>query len=274
VTSLSKADGRHVVHARQGANTVAFSAPTIVLAAGTLMTTKLVLRLLGMFGQPIRLENNPVGGTAFIVPSLIGRSMSKHSFGLGQLFYSLKPSEDVEAVGVLYGADTLPLASIADRLPFTRPVALQLARFLSPSLILATGYLPGRWSDNHLILEDDKQEGRLVLQGKTSAQAQHLMQETFRRLGRHVQKLGGWMLPGATQHLEPGSDAHPSGTLPMGGLGAAATDFFGEVQGQHGIYVVDGACLPLLSARHSTLTIMANADRVGRTLALRSGSKR
>ncbi len=71
-------------------------------------------------------------------------------------------------------------------------------------------------------------------------------------------------LPGSTAILEPGADAHYAGTLPMGGGGSAATTADGELAGAPGLYVVDGAALPTLPATHPTLTIMANADRIGR----------
>jgi len=69
--------------------------------------------------------------------------------------------------------------------------------------------------------------------------------------------------------LMPGADAHPTGTLPMRGTGPAATDAEGQVVGAPGVFVADGAALPTLSARHPTLTIMANADRIGHLLASR-----
>jgi choline dehydrogenase-like flavoprotein len=66
----------------------------------------------------------------------------------------------------------------------------------------------------------------------------------------------------------PGSDIHYAGTLPMKDdptLGE--TGKFGELYGVTGLYVVDGASLPTLSEQSHTLTIMANADRIGRHLA-------
>jgi choline dehydrogenase-like flavoprotein len=39
------------------------------------------------------------------------------------------------------------------------------------------------------------------------------------------------------------------------------------VAGLPGVHVVDGAALSDLPARHCTLTIMANADRIARLLA-------
>ena len=41
----------------------------------------------------------------------------------------------------------------------------------------------------------------------------------------------------------------------------------GEIEGLKNIHIVDGACLPVLTEKSHTLTIMANADRIGRQLS-------
>jgi choline dehydrogenase-like flavoprotein len=150
---------------------------------------------------------------------------------------------------------------------------MRIARALMPALVMATGYLPGRFSDNSLTLEDDGADGRLIIQGRHAPRTEVLLNRGFHLLGKQVRRLGGWRLPFATQRLEPGSDAHTGATLAMGSKGPAATDEMGRVVGLGGLYVADGASLPRLSARHPTLTIMANADRIGRALARRIVSK-
>ena len=76
-------------------------------------------------------------------------------------------------------------------------------------------------------------------------------------------------LPGATSILEPGADAHYAGVLPMGGAGPFSSGDLGEIG--KGLHVVDGAGLPSLSSTHPTLTIMANATRIGERVAGRVG---
>jgi choline dehydrogenase-like flavoprotein len=46
----------------------------------------------------------------------------------------------------------------------------------------------------------------------------------------------------------------------------------GELYSMKGVYVVDGACLPSLTEKSHTLTIMANADRIGNLLTIRKNS--
>ena len=44
------------------------------------------------------------------------------------------------------------------------------------------------------------------------------------------------------------------------------TSSVGELFGLKDVHVVDGACLTAISEKSHTLTIMANADRIGRKL--------
>lgn len=45
------------------------------------------------------------------------------------------------------------------------------------------------------------------------------------------------------------------------------TSQLGEVWGMKG-FMLDGACLPMLPEKSLTLTIMANADRIGSSIAM------
>ena len=248
-----------------------FRARRVLLAAGTIASTSLAVRRLGLQNRRIKLLSNPVGGSALLVPSLIGRELPERSFALGQLSFrlALGTAQGVAAdmFGVLYGADALPLGPIADRLPFTRATSLRLARALAPALVLASGYLPGHFSDNQMAVEGGAESGRVVIDGTRTPEADALLRQGFTQLSRFARRRGAWMLPGATTLLPPGADAHLAGTFPMGGAGDLATSDFGEVRACEGLYIVDGASLPSLSAVHPTLTIMANADRIGRHVA-------
>lgn len=251
---------RVVAETRDGM--VSLTAPQVVLAAGTVATTGLALARLGLLGQPVRLLSNPAAATAFVVPGLVGLPLPERAFGLGQLFYHLG-----DAAGVLYGADTLPVDILAERLPVGRPFALRVSRALAPALLLATCYRPGSESRNTATLVSGGRWPTLALAGEPTAEAAAGLRASLSRLGRGLRRLGALRLPGSTSILEPGADAHYAGTLPMGGPGPAATTADGELVGVPGLFVADGAALPTLPATHPTLTIMANADRIGHGLA-------
>jgi choline dehydrogenase-like flavoprotein len=93
-----------------------------------------------------------------------------------------------------------------------------------------------------------------------------------------MRRRGAFALPGSLTISAPGTDGHYAGTLPMGGKGDLATSLYGELNASKGIYIADGASFSSLPAKHCTLTIMANADRIGRHLiskiAMRAQTKR
>ena len=95
-----------------------------------------------------------------------------------------------------------------------------------------------------------------------------LMDEAAQKLRKAYWGIGAVLLPGSFTIGRPGSDIHYAGTLPMRKSPTLSqTSPHGEVEGLDGIFVVDGACLPMLSEKSHTLTIMANADRIGKKLA-------
>jgi choline dehydrogenase-like flavoprotein len=248
-------------------------APRILLAAGTIATTSLVLRRLGFTGST-RLFTNPVSAIAFMIPALFAAPLPERSFALGQLSYRLPLRDGGRAAGVIYGADALPLAGMASRLPISRPAALRLTRALAPSLLLAMCYLPGRFSANTLRVADGGDQQQIIIEGAQTTEARDTLLAAGGRLAREIRRLGALALPGSLTILQPGADAHYAGTLPMGGNGPAACTPTGELKACSGLYIADGAVLPGLPAKHCTLTIMANADRIARHLAIRIVSER
>jgi choline dehydrogenase-like flavoprotein len=252
---------------------ILLSAPRILLAAGTIATTSLVLRRLGSI-RSTRLLTNPVGAMAFMIPALFAAPLPKRSFALGQLSYQFPLRDGGRAAGVIYGADALPLAGIAARLPISRPAALRLTRALAPSLLLATCYLPGRFSANTLRVADEGDKREIIIEGVQTEATRDTLLAVGRRLTREMRRLGAYALPGSLTIAQPGADAHYTGTLPMGGDGPTACTPTGELKGCRGLYIADGAVLPGLPAKHCTLTIMANADRIARHLATRIVSER
>lgn len=75
------------------------------------------------------------------------------------------------------------------------------------------------------------------------------------------------MLPRSFSVGSPGSDIHYSGSLPMK-LNPRNGECHanGELASLKGVYAIDASCLPYLSEKPHTLTVMANADRIARII--------
>jgi choline dehydrogenase-like flavoprotein len=251
-------------------------ARVLVLAAGTLNSTALVLARRVAGGGKQRLLTNPVAAMAFLVPSRIGQPLPETTFSLAQLSYRLEIGESLDyATGNLYTADGLPLGILAEKLPVSRPTALHLSAVMAPALVLATFFLPGRFSQNTVTLNTEDGCKELVIEGRIPEDTNTLILQGTKRLAKAMRHLGAFAVPGSRSIPMSGTDAHLAGTLPMKEHGEDLTctpDC--ELRPWRGLFIVDGSCLPDLPAKHCTFTIMANADRVGRVLVKRLGNNR
>lgn len=244
----------------------------LLLGAGTINSTCLVMDYLGIHDQAVRILSNPCAASAFIFPKLIGSPAPLNSFSLGQLAYkSLLKNNDGYINGVLYGADTLPYELFSKRIPlFSRPVARLISSAITPALILATTYLDSDQSNNILTLKKrftPDENFQVNLTGRLSDDANNLIKTNNNELRYQLRKLGCLYIPGSLKIAPPGADAHLGGSIPMGGRNKLATTEFGQIRQMGHFYVIDGSVLSSLPPKHPTFTIMANAHRIGEFLA-------
>lgn len=258
-----EADGTGwAVVARQAGGMRRLWAPRVVLAAGALASTRLALAAANRFGSWLPLANCPTQGFALLLPGRLGRPLPEEGYGNAQLCFRLAAGGE-RAFGLLYDGDSMAAPDIIARMPLSRPGAAALTRFLLPGLMIGLLYLPGSLSANRLRLERGAGGPRLVVEGGQSPALAPVRRRMAAALRGRFARLGALLLPGSLQALEPGAEVHVGASLPMG----RETSDLGEMNGCPGLFVVDGAVLPFIPAESHTLTIMANADRIGQSLA-------
>jgi hypothetical protein len=130
-----------------------FSASRIMLAAGTLGSTRLVASMLPPISE-WRLLNNPVMAMPLLMPGAFAAA-PRSSHDLAQLAFFLRFAEGAGdyVSGAIYETQGLPASSFASQLPLGRRTGEALFRFLSPALIVAVTYFPGGFSENRLRFE-------------------------------------------------------------------------------------------------------------------------
>jgi choline dehydrogenase-like flavoprotein len=241
-------------------------APRIVLAAGCLGTTKLAIKLMSNPPTKFRLLNNPVLAVPFVLPKRLGQSPSERGFSFAQLGIFLRYGEQLGdyVTGGVYEVSALPPSSFVARLPFSRPAGTAFFNALSSALVVATCYFSGQWSENFVFWRLSADDIEITVRGGSATELGKLIKQVKRQLRSAFRKLGAHML-GASL-ATPGTDAHYGGTLPMGGKMINGTSRFGELNVAPGVFVVDGASFSSLPAKYPTLTIMANAMRIGNHL--------
>lgn len=240
----------------------------VLLGGGPLSTTQLVLTALDDPPREIRLLSNPSIGTPLFMPGMLGQAPAERSHTLAQLCFRLTygPEKADYLFGSLYEAAALPASFFVSRMPVGRRAGIELFRALAPALLVVGAFFPGSES-NHAIRHEHR-GGQIALnvQGGVAPDFGQRLAAVRARLARILKQLGAWTLPGGTL-ADLGTDIHYAGTLPMGGSSALATSSHGEVLQAPGLFVVDGSAFSTLPAKSLTLTIMANADRVGRHLS-------
>jgi choline dehydrogenase-like flavoprotein len=243
-------------------------APRIVLAAGTLGTLPLVIPLVPSPPQQLRLLTNPVFAMPLLMPRYLGRPAPDCGYSLAQFGYRYRyaeePAEYVTGVG--FEVTGLPLSSIAARLPFSRRAAMEFVRPLSSAMLICTGFLPGTCSNNTVRWRQDGERASIVVSGGFASHLTSKFQDATAALRKIWRQLGAWVLPG-TALAAPGADVHYAGPFAMGSQMPHGTTAFGELHCAPGVFIADGASFPTLPSKFLTLTVMANADRIGRRLA-------
>jgi hypothetical protein len=222
----------------------------------------------------LRLLDAPGIGFALCLPERLGAEVATREFSMAQLSFLVDgdPGQPADgAYGSLFPASGVPASLVIGRMPLTRPGAVRLFRWLQPALLLGNCFLPGRYSRNTARLERDADgRGRLVVRGGSAGELPARIDDLQRRISRAFRRLGAVVIPSSFSPLGPGEAIRYSGSLPMSASpGPGQVDTAGELHGSPGLHVVDLSIFPAMPAKHQTLTLMANADRIGRLIAER-----
>jgi choline dehydrogenase-like flavoprotein len=262
------------VDRRDGAP-IRVQARNIVLAAGAVPSTRLALQLLEHFEVDVRLQSSPAVSFAMLIPAMLGQPLASEGFALAQLTIRCHvpgaDRPDALAFGSVFGAEGVSAADLMAQLPLTRAGAISFIRHLVSSLAIGLVYLPGEYSDNRLRLSRPDEAGLSAMSIRGGVRSD--TPAAFKALGRlmtwQMLRCGGVILPGSMRQMSPGAEVHYGASLPMGG---AMVSKAGELRAAPGVFIVDGASLPRVAAKHHTFTMMANADRIALHLAARLGA--
>ncbi len=243
----------------------------LVVAAGTLESTRLVLSVLGAVGQRTRFLSTPMAAYALWVPAAVGTLPASGS-ALPQLSFALKLAAQTTAHGALFPTTGLPISEFARKAPLSLAASYALFPALLASSLVGNVFLSSDYSDNWLALGA---QGKLKLHGGLKPQAHKYFAAARSALRAKFIKRGAVLLPGSFTIGLPGTDVHYGGSIPMSDSpGFMQCNAYGEVTGLARLHVVDGAILPAIPGKSHTLTIMANADRIGRHIGAQLRAER
>lgn len=248
---------------------VAVPVEHLALAAGTLPTTKIVLRSIyedsGELPRIPGLMDNRQVLLPFVNLGMIGRQFSARSYQyhlLGMGLEAERPSEYVH--GQITTLKTALLHPIIQKIPLDLRAAAAVARAVHAALgVVNVNFHDSRRESNHLRLEAGGEEPQLMVSYRPPSDEAERMAPALRRVRRALGKLGCIVPPGMAHTRPMGSSVHYAGTFPMGrNAGRWSTDADCRSREFGNLYLVDGSTYPFLPAKNLTFTLMANAARV------------
>jgi hypothetical protein len=269
-TFLEEKSGHISVSAKSlnGTSHETFMARRLVLAAGSLGTTRIVLRSLGQYDVRVPLTCN----AHVYVPCLhyrgLGTEITDRRHSLAQLTMIYDPTGDREHLvqGQLYSYRSLLMFRLLKESPLPYREGLRIIRGLAPHLVIwVIQHEDYRSEDCYCMLRKNGEADHLeiVYNPKQETLVQHRAYE--RAMRSALRRLGCWPLKSV--HPGHGSSIHYGSQLPFSHEDQPlTTESSGRLRGTKYVYIADGSAFAYLPAKGLTLTLMANADRVGTLL--------
>lgn len=257
VQSVAEDANGVLLHAFTGRGWQNFSGARVFVAAGVYGSTGLMLRSL-------ELERAEILDSQYFILPLLSWARTKgvaseHLHTLAQVFLEIQ-DEAVDAQNVhlqIYGYSDVLEGMIAQKLgPLKGLRGLLLERAL-----VVQGYLHSD-SSGRLTARLDGDVLRVTPQRNPATRA--ALKRVVKRLAGIRSTLGARPLGLALQETLPGRGFHSGGSFPMRtSPGLGETDVLGRPYGRLRTHIVDASVFPAIPAATITLSVMANAWRIG-----------
>jgi len=231
-----------------------FRTKKLLLAAGTLSTTRIVLRSNNDFETRLPLLENLLSYTPLVHPAFLGSPLQTDCFySQLNLYYE---GHEGEVMGSFYSVNGLLHADLIFDLPFAVRSNLMALRSIIPAMQVLHLWYPSTASADNWIKLQRSGELNIHFSESLSGMVEKKLIQILRKLGLYShKKLCGFP--------KPGNSFHYAGTLPMTSNPTRyQTNSDGLLYGTKSIYVIDGSILPTLSAKNLSFTIMANSSRI------------
>ncbi|MDG6110129.1 GMC family oxidoreductase [Dactylosporangium aurantiacum] len=266
VTGFAERGGEVHIDVRQLATgrTVRHVASRLYVAGGVLGTTKLYLASIGAYDHELVVRDSQY----FLLPMLrysgVPGVSDEGLHTLSQVFLEVfDPRLSARSIHLqLYTYNPLYRRAVEATLGAAYPALRPLSEALLRRMLLIQGYLHSDLSGEiGLTLRRD---GVLDLEGRPGPRTRRVLGGLVAKLRRNRSSLRAVPLRPLLKLGEPGRGFHCGGSLPMRRRpGDFETDPLGRPAGFERVHLVDATVFPTVTASTITLTVMANAYRIG-----------
>jgi choline dehydrogenase-like flavoprotein len=265
VSSQVEVTGRNL----DGADTFRIRADKVFLACGVLSTARIMLASLEAYGQAIHALDN----CYFLLPLMRYRgqpeALRERLHTLAQVFIEMvDPAMGPHRAHLqVYTYNELLHEEMARMMGPLRGVLPKLQRSVLGRLLLIQGYLHSDLSGRIRIVLKRGSDGAspsLDLSGEPNPKTRPALAALRQRLWSERGAMRAAPISPMLRVGLPGRGFHTGGTLPMrANPGPFEVDVLGRPHGFTRVHVVDASVFPSLPATTITLSVMANAHRIG-----------
>lgn len=270
VTSFTESPDGVAIHARDRltGKELDIAAERLYLATGVIPTTKLILESRRCYDHTVWIKDSQY----FLIPLLLSKRTPnvRHEAlqTLSQLFLEIFDSKIspfsthlqlYSYSGVIADAIRQSLGRFGMNFNF-------LASQLEQRLVIVQGFLHSNHSSKIAATLKQTSSGpaRLELKAEINPATKPVIQKIVAKLMRNTWNLGAMPISPMLQIAEPGRSFHSGGTFPMRlQPGPFESDMLGRPCGWQRVHAVDASVLPSIPASAITLSVMANAHRIG-----------
>jgi hypothetical protein len=269
VTAVKESDDHVLIsgHHRVSREPLEFRAGRVYLGAGVIPTTRILLRSLSAFEQPVRMLDSQY----FLLPAFLTKRISKVRqealHALSQVFVEIFDKEisphtihlQVYSYNDLIGGAVRKMMG-----PLAKPFDFA-AKELEGRLMLFQGFIHSKHSGSiRATLHQTGGSEQFELKGESNEEARLVIGQVVRKLIRNASKIGVIPLPMMLQVADPGRSFHVGGSFPMRKQpGRFETDILGRPSGWTRVHAIDATVFPSVPATTITFSAMANAHRIG-----------
>lgn len=247
-----------------------FETRRLILAAGALGTTRIVLRSLDKYDVPVPFTCN----RHTYIPCINFRAFGKHQkerrHSLAQLVMIYDPTGDSKSLVLsqLYSYGSLLLFRLLKDSSFPCRESLRILRSLASSLvILVIQHEDEICSGKYCVLcrRSDRDGDYLEIIYKPPAETLLQQKANEKAIAHQIRKLGCW--PIKMVHPGHGSSIHYASQFPMTPTSKPlTTKLSGLLRSTKMVYIADSSSFAYLPAKGLTFTLMANANRIGENI--------
>jgi choline dehydrogenase-like flavoprotein len=260
-----------VAQAVQGTTRYEWPVETLVLAAGTLSSSRIFMEsILQHCGEVITLRgltDNRQVLIPFVNLKMLGKAYNPDTYQYHQIAFGIEREKPQEYIhGLITTLKTGLMHPIVQRVPLNLKTALYVFRHVHAALGLVNlNFHDHRREDNYLTLEINRQthSAQLLINYAPEANERASIKAAISKVKRVLWRLKCVVPPGMI-HVRPmGASVHYAGTLPMRTRPCTYTTSAScQSHDFANLYIVDGTTFPFLPAKNITFTLMANAIRV------------